>query len=125
MLLALAPLFAIAQNMAPKKTTEERVQKHTDKMATDLGLDESQKAEVAAINKKYGAEAEELRADKQAEKNTRRTDAQKRLAARDAELKAVLTDDQYAKHQEMKAARKAKHEAKKEKMKAKKKSKRS
>ena len=120
--LALMPLFAIAQK-ADKKTTEERVQKHTDKMAADLGLNESQKAKVTAINKKYGTEVEERRAEQKAEKEVRRTEAQRLGDARDAELKQVLTETQYAKHQEMKAAKKEKRQAKVEKWKAKKSSK--
>lgn len=120
MLLALAPILVMAQNTVPKKTTEERVQKHTDKMAADLGLNEDQKTKVADINKKYGAEAEELRADRKAEKDVRRAEAQKRAEARDQELKAVLTDEQYTKHLEMKAAQKEKRQAKVEKWKSKK-----
>jgi hypothetical protein len=119
MLLAFAPLFVMAQN-ASKKTPEERIQKHTDKMATDLDLSEAQKAKVAAINKKYGDEAMENHAARKAEKDARRAEAQKRADARDQELKAVLTEAQYAKHLEIKAAQKEKHQAKVEKWKSKK-----
>lgn len=121
MLLAIAPMFVFAQQNAPaKKTTEERVQKHTDKMAADLGLNEDQKAKVASINKKYATEAEEVKAEQKAEKTERRAEAQKRADARDQELKAVLTPEQYAKHQELKAAKQEKRQAKVEKWKSKK-----
>lgn len=120
-LLALLPVFAFAQKM-DRKTADERAQKHTEKMAADLNLSESQKAKVAAINKKYADVADEMRADQKTEKEARRTEAQKRVEARDQEIKAVLTPEQYAKQQEMKAAHQEKREIKKEKMKAKKRS---
>lgn len=119
-LLALVPMFAFAQKM-DKKTADERAQKRTEKMAADLNLSESQKAKVAAINKKYADVADEMRADQKAEKEERREEAKKRMEERNREIKAVLTPEQYAKQQEMKAAHQEKREVKKEKMKAKRK----
>ncbi len=119
MLLALLPMFAIAQNAQPKKTVDERVQDQTERMAKDLNLSEEQKAKVATINEKYLEEAKVRKDEAKAEKQARLEEAKNRADARDAELKAVLTEEQYAKHLEMKASKQEKRREKIEKWKQK------
>jgi len=127
MLLALAPMFLLAQTTQPTQkarpnlSAEERAQKRTEKMTADLGLNAEQQAQVAAINRKYADIVDEMRTQEKADKDVRRAEAQKRIAERDAELKAVLTPEQYTKHQEMKAANQEKRDTKKEQWKAKRK----
>ena len=74
------------------------------------------------MDRKTADERAQKHTDQKTEKEARRTEAQKRVEARDQEIKAVLTPEQYAKQQEMKAAHQEKREIKKEKMKAKKRS---
>jgi len=120
MLLALVPLFAFAQKGQSKKSVDERVEAQTERMAKDLQLSEEQKAQVTAINKKYADQAKELKAEKQAEQQVRREEAKQIADAREEELKAVLTEAQYAQHLEMKADKQEKRQAKLEKWKSRK-----
>lgn len=120
MLLALAPMMAFAQQAKPKKTVDERVEAQTERMAKDLNLTQEQQAQVAAINKKYVDQARERKAEAQTDKEARREEAKQSADAHEAELKAVLTEEQYAKHLELKAAKQEKRQAKVEKWKARK-----
>lgn len=119
-LLALAPMFAFAQKAQPKKTADERVEAQTERLAKDLNLNEDQKAQVAAINKKYVEQAQQRKAEAQADKQARHEAAQQMKADHEAEIKKVLTEDQYAKYQELQAAKQEKREAKVEKWKSRK-----
>lgn len=120
MLLALAPMFAFAQKAQPKKTVDERVENQTERLAKDLDLNENQKAQVTAINKKYLEQTQQRKEEAQADKQARHEAAQQMKANHEAEIKAVLTEAQYAKYQELQAARQEKRQAKVEKWKSKK-----
>ena len=91
-------LSALAQHQKP--TPEERATKMTDRMKTELSLDDQQYQKVHAINVKY--------AEKTAEVRSKRGDRQEILTAmreinkeRRSELKSVLSEEQMQKFAEM------------------------
>lgn len=107
-----------------KKSAEERAQKQTEWMKTDLGLTEAQAKQVNEINLKYAEEAEAKRAAHKAEqvknKEARKAERDAQKAKKEAELKKVLTPEQYTKFEEKRAERMKKHEARMEERKARK-----
>ncbi len=103
------------------KTPEERAAKQTTWMVKDLGLTDEQKTKVEAINLEYAkkadahhkemkADAEKTKADKKTEREKFRAEQQ---AGKDAELKKVLSPDQFAKFDSTRTERQKKHDAKK------------
>ncbi len=92
----LGSLGAGAQTTA-KRTPEERAKAATERMTKELGLDAQQAAKVEAINAKYAEEFSVERERYEAENQARRQEAKGRRAAHDADLKAVLTEEQYTK----------------------------
>ncbi|HRF79144.1 MAG TPA: hypothetical protein PL070_03575 [Flavobacteriales bacterium] len=98
-----------AQDKA-RKSPEERAKMRTEHMAKELELTPEQKAKVEAINLKYAGKATELRKEREAERTEARKEGKAMHDAHDAEMKTVLTPDQYTRWQ-------AKKEAKKEAMK--------
>ncbi|MCC7501867.1 MAG: hypothetical protein IT229_05015 [Flavobacteriales bacterium] len=98
----------------PKKTPEQRATDRTEKMSAELGLNADQKTKVQAANLAF---TQALAATKEqgADKEAMRTKAKELKVQRDAELKGILTPEQFAKMEEL---RKAKHTEMKEKKKA-------
>jgi Spy/CpxP family protein refolding chaperone len=92
-----------------RKTPEERAQMRTEHMTKELGLSAEQAAKVQAINLKYADQGEELRKEREGDHAEARKDGKAMRDAHDAEMKAVLTPEQYTKWQEKKAAIKTKH----------------
>lgn len=78
----------------------ERAEKRTEQMTTELGLDADQAAKLEAMNKRY---AEEMRAlePTEAERQAKREKMKDIQTRRDAELKVLLTEEQYAKMMEL------------------------
>jgi protein CpxP len=105
-------VMAVAQPGKPsKKTPQERAGNQTERLAKELSLTPEQAAKVKEILSSKVTEMDSLRAKKMAgaEKKDVRTDRKAAMEKTDAELKAVLTPEQYAKL-------KAIQEEKKEKM---------
>ncbi len=92
------------------KTPEERAEKQTTWMVKDLNLTDDQKAKVETINLDYAKKAEAHRQEMKAEKEKFRA-TQK--AGKDAELKAVLSPEQFAKFDSTRTERQKRHDAKK------------
>ena len=107
--------FAFSLGAQTTPATTEKIELSTEKEDTDLAkslnLDKSQSEQFKKINKEYKAKA-------QATKKAKREDLQKMREERIAAHKALLTEDQARKYDEVIANRKAKHEAKKAEKKA-------
>lgn len=97
--LALAALIAgNASAQAPgksEKTPEERAQHQTELMTKHLGLTPEQVPQVQAINLKYVDQFGELRGRSRDEANGKKQAVKDLREQRNAELKAVLTPEQY------------------------------
>lgn len=78
-----------------KKTPEERAAKRTEQMTKDLGLSSEQVAKVNTINLNFARTANDVKQIQDPATRKGRMDALK--TKRDAELKAVLTTEQYDK----------------------------
>lgn len=86
-------------------TPEERAQYHTDWMKADLKLTAEQEEKVHEINLKYAREAETIKSDG-GSRMSKMKQAKSLIDQKDAELKPILTDEQYALFQEKKKDRK-------------------
>jgi len=117
LILAFAAVTCTAQAQEKeRRSAQERAQLQTGRMTKDLGLTTMQASQVETINLKYAEQADALRAERQAAKEKAPKEGKgKALAeAKDAELKAVLTPEQYATWQVKKEAMMAKQKAKRE-----------
>ncbi len=88
---------------APKErpTAEQMAQHRTERMTKELGLNEAQAKQVYALNLQQAKAMEAKRDDKQADRQKMQTARQ----ANDAQMKSILTADQYTKWSEMQNAR--------------------
>ncbi len=98
-----------AQSQVPAQqktfTPEQIAQKETERMTQNLSLTSDQQTKVQAINLKYAKQRSEVMAAHPRtgapltgpERAQLKADAQKSIAAQQAELKTVLTADQYKK----------------------------
>jgi periplasmic protein CpxP/Spy len=99
-----------------RKTPEERAKLRTEHMTKELALSPEQQAKVEAINLKYADQVEAVRSEREAERTAKREAAKAMHDAHDAEMKAVLTADQYTKWVAKKQEAKAKHVERREQM---------
>ncbi len=96
-----------------EKTKEKMGMKAKDKMAEELGLSEEQAAQMKKVKEKAKQERTAITS------NTELTEEQKKKELRsvrksaDANIKEILTDEQYKKMKELKAEKKEKRAAKK------------
>jgi hypothetical protein len=79
----------------PRMNPEEMANRQTERMTTDLKLDDKQKTEVAAINLKYAKMRSELFPANQVDRETVHAKMQEMDTKKNAELEKVLTADQY------------------------------
>lgn len=70
----------------------------TQRMTTNLGLTPEQVTEVDQINQRFAKQLEQQRKQQEAMRAAHQEAMGKIAAERDAELKNVLTEEQYAKH---------------------------
>ncbi len=105
---ALSFLSVNAQD-PPKRSAGDRAEMRTEHMVKELGLNDDQAAKVKAINEKYAAKVDEMRKERKEEAGAKKGQWQEVEKARMAELKSVLTPDQYqkleARQEEMKKER--------------------
>lgn len=92
-----------------RKTAEEKAERRTERMATELQLTADQKAKVQEINLSYARHVQEIRSlqDEKAREN-RETILK---GNRDRSYQGVLTPEQLAQWNALQAERKAKQEA--------------
>ncbi len=90
-------------NQTKKITPEQIAQKETERMTKNLSLTSDQQTKIQAINLKYAKQRSEVMAAHprtgtpltDQERAQLKADAQKSIAAQDAEFKTVLTSEQY------------------------------
>lgn len=109
-LLATMTAAAQAQDKV-QKTPQERAHARAERMARELGLSPEQQAKVEAIDLKYAEQARALRAEDEAQREAMRKEGKGKAIreGREAELKAVLTPEQYTKWQAKREEMKARH----------------
>lgn len=94
----------------------ERAKQQTERMTKELGLNVDQAAKVEAINAKYAEKAEAMRADRKEKMAETKGKGSELNDARMAELKGVLTTEQYAKWEKNMEAMKEKRQEKRQEM---------
>lgn len=95
--------LAIAQIDELKNSTpEERATLLTEMMKTTLSLDEKTTMAVSAINLKYATETQAL-IDSDAPRLEKLMTFRRNSAAKDTEIKAVLTPEQYRQYEQKKS----------------------
>jgi len=91
-------------------TPEEMAKKQTERMKEDLSLNEDQITKVSAINLKYNKKFKEMRKNASGDRTAMREAMMTVRKERNAEMKKVLTEEQYekmlAKEKEMMKQRK-------------------
>ncbi|AWI26535.1 hypothetical protein [Flavobacterium pallidum] len=105
--LLLAATMATAQEK--KEMNEEQRQEFIDQLKSDvskLSLTEDQKAPFMEITKKYGEKAKEVNANTQLEKIQKLKEIKALRIAKDDEVKALLTAEQFKVYQEIREERK-------------------
>lgn len=106
--IALVTLQVSAQNdktnKLNNKSAEEIAQMQTERLTKALSLDEAQQKRISILNLQHAKMQEELRSSKMEEKKAskeRRMELKKGLESnrnnRDNNMKAILSDEQYAK----------------------------
>ncbi|QCR24358.1 DUF4890 domain-containing protein [Pontibacter sp. SGAir0037] len=100
------------QDGKEKRTPEERAQLRTERMSERLELNASQKQKVQALHLKQAKEMQAMRADAKSKEDAgKNREAMKaRHVQYDAELKGILTPQQYAKYQADQAEMRARFE---------------
>jgi hypothetical protein len=102
-LLLSLPQLALAQMDQLKDTTpEQRAQMQTKWMESNLSLDAKTSASVSAINLKYAKQTESLM-DTNEPKFKKLMAFKENSSAKDAELKAIFTPEQYSLYEQKKS----------------------
>lgn len=106
LMLAMAALTLGAKAQEKKeRTPDERAKAQTERMTRELGLSADQAAKLEPINLKYAREGAALRAEYQTRREAMRKEGKGKalIDAHDAEVKPILTPEQYTKWQVLKA----------------------
>ena len=98
-------LQAQRTNERPSMEPEKMAEKQTARMTEELSLDVQQAEKVNAINLKYAQQQKGKMEQAKTERENRRADLQKTHDAKMAELKQVLTPEQYAQLEKQQAER--------------------
>ena len=114
-IMAFMCLPAFAQNQKSAKSPDDRAKAMTGWMKTNLKLTDDQAAKVLTINQKYASMNQDLQGGTQSKMEKMKA-FKANEKSRDAELKGVLTSDQFSQYQAKKEEMKEKS---KEKMKEK------
>ncbi|MCB0557276.1 MAG: DUF4890 domain-containing protein [Phaeodactylibacter sp.] len=106
MVMMVLTLSVYAQRGGQNQTPEQRAEQQTERMKSNLGLDDKQAEQVKAINMKYLEKQKELKGDHDA--------MMKMNEEKNAELKQVLTEAQYQKQMELQKKRMEQKQGKQE-----------
>jgi Spy/CpxP family protein refolding chaperone len=102
-LVLMISLSSIAQQKSEERSTsEQRAARMTEKMAERLSLTADQKKQILAINLEHVKRRDQDRMDQQKESDARKAEMKKQ----DESIKAILTDEQRTKWEEIKLNRK-------------------
>lgn len=97
MAVALFTMGAAHAQDKQQRPTAERAKMQTERMTKELGLNADQATKVEAINAKYAEKADAMRADRKAQMAETKGKGAELNEERMADLKGVLTPEQYAK----------------------------
>lgn len=101
---ALGTGVSIAQKQQkPKMDPVERATKRTDRMKEELNLSQAQYDQLLEIHTAHAKEMAAERENEQVAREERKAEMKKRKDAIDAEISAILTEDQKIKWEQIKA----------------------
>lgn len=106
-----------AQNKSghkPERTPETMSQRNADRMKADLNLNDEQTKKVYEVNLKYNKERQANHAKREQERSEKMATAKKKKDQKNAELKKILTADQYSKMIQNQDAKKEKMKEKRQ-----------
>ncbi len=103
-------VFSVSVNAQGKKGNKG-IEKKVEKMVTDLGLNDTEKASVTTLFEKQAGEVKALKEGADTESAEFKAKMQDLRKTQEAELKSVIGNEKYAKLKEIRAAEKAKKEA--------------
>lgn len=89
---------------------EERATRMTEQVSTDLSLSEEKKAQIGKINLDFSMKMDRLHKDDSISKEEKQLKRKELLNYRDQEYKIILSEEEYAKFQELENQRKAKEQ---------------
>jgi Spy/CpxP family protein refolding chaperone len=98
-----------------KKTPEERAKKFSEKMSKGLTLTSEQQSSIYDIMLSHCRQADQIRAN-ETSKETRKEQIKNLRQSTDSQIKALLTDEQALKYEELKQMIKEKRKQKKGKL---------
>lgn len=84
---------------------ETRVEKQTQRMVDSLGLNATQAEQVKALNLQHAQKLQEMRGTAREDRQAMRAELQTLNEQRQAQLQEILTEEQYAKLEEMRKDR--------------------
>lgn len=84
------------------KTSEERVEQRTSKIAEELNLTKEQAAKLAIINEKYAKERQSIATENRTQREENKKVMSQLNDAQNEEIKAILTPEQQEKMKAMK-----------------------
>ena len=93
------------QGQRQQATPEERAKQRTEQLKKDLGLNETQEKQVYDLQLKMMKEMEAMRGSGQTDREKMRTEMGKRQTEMTAEMKKILTEDQFKKWEKQEAER--------------------
>lgn len=96
-------ISANAQRHDQKKSAGDKASNMTVKMVESLSLDDKKAAEVSRINSEFAKKIELTKKDELMKKEAKKLQVEVAKQERDAELKGLLSNEEYAKYEAMKA----------------------
>lgn len=97
---------SFAQGGSKQHTPQERAERMTDRMSSDLNLDQAKKAELMAVNLRFVEAASKAKEDENLSEEEKRAQMKAAKDVHHAELATVLTPEQMEKLEQMKEERK-------------------
>jgi|GEM_PF-1217175 len=89
--------YAQDKKQSADRSPESMARKNADRMKQELNLTDDQTTKVYEINLRHQKERQAERAKAEKERSEKMADAKSKMDQRNAELKKVLTDEQYNK----------------------------
>lgn len=115
-LILIAALAHIVFAQEKGKNTANVIEKRVEKIATELSLNDSEKAKVKVLLEKQSNDYSKLKSQLSPENEDFKAKLKELRKAQNDELKKALGDEKYAKYKENRALEKAKGQAVKAKM---------
>lgn len=116
--LALFTIGAAHAQAKQQRTPDDRAKRQTERMTEELGLNADQATRVEAINAKYAEKGQAMRIEHKEKMADMKGKGAELHDARMADMKAVLTTEQYAKWEKNMEAMKEKRVEKRKQLKA-------